>query len=69
MMADQKHEYLGDGVHASFDGWHIWLRTGGHGSDENKIALDPTVFSALLQYRERVFKSHNMSRGGEPEDE
>lgn len=55
-------EYLGDGVYATFDGWHIWLRTGSHeeASATNSIALEPSVFAALLKYQrglvERVEK-------------
>lgn len=46
--------YLGDGVYASYDGWHIWLTTGSHVMEEadNKIALEPEVFSELLKYNE-----------------
>lgn len=48
--------YLGDGVYASFDGYHIWLQTGSHHEHEatNRIALDPEVFTALLQYQGAV---------------
>ena len=53
---DPQHEYLGDGVYASYDGYHIWLRTGSHDSDENKIALDPSVFRALVKYGARMDK-------------
>jgi hypothetical protein len=27
-------EYLGDGVYAVFDGWHIWLRLNSHDNIE-----------------------------------
>jgi hypothetical protein len=40
--------YLGDAVYASFDGFHVWLRTG-DGNNQH-IALEPTVFEALLKY-------------------
>jgi len=56
-MPDEKHEYLGDGVYASFDGWHIWLRTGSHDSDDNKIALDPSVYASLVRYHEKLSKA------------
>lgn len=40
--------YLGDGVYASFDGYHIWLAANHH---ENKvIALEPPVLEALIRY-------------------
>lgn len=48
--------YLGDGVYASFDGYHIWLTTGSHREEEatNKVALEPPVFAALQQYQAEV---------------
>jgi hypothetical protein len=40
--------YLGDGVYASYDGYHIWLAANHH---ENKVvALEPEVFRALVEY-------------------
>ena len=53
-------EYLGDGVYASFDGYHIWLAANHH---ENKvIALEPQVFAALERYRYRVTEAMKASR-------
>ena len=49
-----KDEYLGDGVYASFDGYHIVLDLraqalpGGHVC---KIGLEPAVLGALERYR------------------
>lgn len=44
-------EYLGDGVYASSDGYHIWLAANHH---ENKVvALEPCVVDALILYIER----------------
>lgn len=46
--------YLGDGVYASFDGYQIWLAANHH---ENKVvALEPSVFAALMAYAHRVWK-------------
>ena len=52
MSNERKAEYLGDGVYASFDGHHIWLRTGAHEGEHvtNTIALEPTVYAALVRY-------------------
>jgi len=61
---DPQHEYLGDGVYASFDGWHIWLRTGSHDSEENKVALEPGVYAALVRYHDRLQKRF-IDEGGE----
>jgi hypothetical protein len=48
--------YLGDGVHASFDGYHIWLRVAGpNAGDVARVALDPTVFAALVRYEREVW--------------
>lgn len=41
-------QYLGDGVYASFDGYHVWLAVNHH---TNKVvALEPSVFTALTKY-------------------
>ncbi len=42
-------EYLGDGVYASTDGWHIIL-TGNAGGNQNVIYLEPAVLEALKKY-------------------
>lgn len=41
--------YLGDGVYAKFDGYHIWLWL----QSGERIALEPDVFFALKQYAKR----------------
>lgn len=48
-------EYLGDGVYASFDGYHIWLDLRGQ-DDTTRIGLEPVVLHRLDQYRERIKK-------------
>ena len=50
-MANDK--YLGDGVYASFDGYHIILDLRGQDST-TRIALEPPVFAALLDYEKRL---------------
>jgi len=52
MMAIED-DYLGDGVHASFDGYHIVLDLRGQ-DNTTRIALDPDVLNTLDRYRERV---------------
>lgn len=49
--------YLGDSVYASFDGWYIWLTTeNGYPDDpRNKIALEPEVYQALINYHQTIF--------------
>jgi hypothetical protein len=45
-------EYLGDAVHARFDGWQIELRT----EDDRRqvIYLEPSVYRALVAFAVRV---------------
>ena len=51
-------EYLGDGVYASYDGWYIWLRVERDGRNE-KVALEPSVYDALINYANQTFKEKN----------
>lgn len=46
-------EYLGDGVYATFDGWHIRLHVGSHESP-SVVALEPEVLEALNKYNQRL---------------
>ncbi len=50
----KKETYLGDGLYASFDGYHIILRAPRYGVDHH-VALEPPVFDELLEYRERIY--------------
>lgn len=45
-------DHLGDGVYATFDGYHIILDLRGQDS-YTRIALEPQVLEALDRYRER----------------
>lgn len=49
-----EHEYLGDAVYASFDGYHVWLHLNDHRSP-GLIALEPSVMNNLYEYAKRVF--------------
>ena len=54
---DLHHVYLGDGVYATFDGYHIMLKCGSaEDQNANQIALDPTVLDALDEYRRALDK-------------
>jgi hypothetical protein len=53
--------YLGDGVYASFDGWHVWLRTD-KDDQVHEIALEPAVFNELKLYVEKVI----LAEGAKP---
>ncbi len=54
-MADHEDRYLGDGVYASCDGYHIVLDLRAQDST-TRIALEPPVFDALVKYREDLFE-------------
>ena len=51
-MPQYPEAHLGDGVYASFDGYHIILDL--RAQDSSRIALEPEVFNALLKYRESL---------------
>lgn len=64
MISDQasflaRKEYIGDGVYASFDGWHIVLTAENGIPSETKgpIFLEPGVLRALNGYAERIYAS------------
>ena len=49
--------YLGDAVYASFDGWQIALRCA---NPSCVIYLEPEVFSALLEFAQRIRESRQV---------
>lgn len=51
-----RKEYLGDGLYASFDGYHIIL-TAPRDDGEHFVALEPPVMAALDDYRERLYEA------------
>lgn len=53
VLVMEKETYIGDGVYASFDGEHIWLRVEREGAD-HRIALNAEAFHALLEYSKRT---------------
>jgi len=44
--------YIGDAVYASFDGYHVKLRTGD--GNNQTIFLDPSVFANLVAFEKRA---------------
>lgn len=46
------HQYLGDSVYASFDGYQIWLAV--NTPDNNVVALNHDVLMALLLYVTKI---------------
>lgn len=53
MTIEQQETYLGDGVYAEFDGYHIWLKTNRE-DGQHRIALEPSVFVALVGYQQKL---------------
>ena len=47
-------QYLGDGVYASFDGFHIILDLRGQ-DNTTQIALDPQVVENFIAYQDSVY--------------
>lgn len=53
-MSENKNEtYLGDGVYAEYDGFHVTLKGNAYFQD-NVIYLDANALSEFLRYLERV---------------
>ena len=48
-MPGRDERYIGDGVYALFDGYHVWLRTPREIGD-HEIALEPDVVASLATF-------------------
>jgi hypothetical protein len=59
-MANFEERYLGDGVYASCDGYHIILDL--RAQDRSRIALEPPVFDALVRYRDDLVTAAQAAR-------
>jgi len=54
-MAEQINStYLGDGVYASFDGYHVNLAVNHH--ENHAVALEPDVIKNLEEYFKKIRK-------------
>jgi len=51
-MPDLNQKYLGDGVYASFDGYHVNLAVNDHRN--HVIALEPSVIDKLKEYFKEI---------------
>lgn len=49
-------KYIGDGVYADFDGFHIVLTTEDGIKATNRIVLEPEVFNSLNSYWQWVLQ-------------
>lgn len=45
-------EYIGDGVYASYDGYHIWLAANDPGN--KSVALEPEAIQRLIKYALKI---------------
>jgi hypothetical protein len=63
-MSGSRETYLGDGLFASFDGYRIWLRTLREDGIHHRIALEPLVFNALLDYAIKIVSAANAAEAG-----
>ena len=52
----QDEQYLGDGVYAGHDGWHIWIWTSDGVTKSKPIALEPAVLDKLVRYRAKLLE-------------
>lgn len=46
--------YLGDGLYARDDGYHIWLTAENGISVQHEVALDPDVLRVFMSFVERT---------------
>jgi len=53
-METEIKDYLGDSVYANYDGYHIWLTTNNGFGATNTIALEPSVYDALIRFNEKI---------------
>lgn len=57
----KENQYLGDGVYATNDGFHIILKTEALAGNANVIYLNDEVFCNLVMYAEKIgfYKTQN----------
>ena len=55
-MKDKKKEYLGDGVYAEFDGFHVALKTGNPDRPDAVIYLEDRVAAEVVRYLRHIFE-------------
>lgn len=54
--------HLGDGVYASFDGYHICLAVNDHRN--HAVALEPSVMQALIMFGNKIDRTYSVQRYG-----
>ncbi len=53
--------YLGDGVYADFDGYHIILKTVNPDNPDHMIFIEPDVWQALVEYKNNLMSKMGVS--------
>ena len=61
--------YLGDGVYAGFDGYHVVLRLRSHLDDDGEICLEDKVALALMDYIQQTFKFKKYAKDVKSDEE
>lgn len=57
-MSERDDEtYIGDGVYARHDGYHVWLRAERDGM-QHEVALEPDVVGNLTQFIRDTYAKH-----------
>lgn len=64
----REREYLGDGVYAGWDGWHVVLWLESPGALPGSIGLEPQVLARLDRYRERCRELREADKAREIEE-
>jgi hypothetical protein len=59
--SSREPEYLGDGLYAEFDGYHIRLFAS-HGDRIHHVFLEPETLAAFLRYVEKL-KGATLAKG------
>ena len=57
--------YLGDGLYAKYDGYHIWLMANGDGENApatDTVGLEPGVYQSLIDWVESGHKDYSTGR-------
>ncbi len=52
-LSKQPQTYLGDGVYARFDGYHVWIWTSDGYNKSVEIALEPAVIAEINAFADK----------------
>lgn len=54
--------YLGDGLYAKFDGYHIWLTANEDRERPDTVALEPGVYQSFVDWVSAGYPDYNTGR-------